>query len=121
MDELRKVLSAHADYEEISMEAYMDAWDGGQPLLDLLREQDSCRVFVNAAAATEDEFVMDVSPGSRPGVHYRIAPSDDIVASLEVLERAGFEHINPEPLQPGESPFQRVFDAIEQAGRSDER
>lgn len=119
MSDLQEVLSAHSDYEAIERETYMDVWDGGQPLLDLVREQDSCRVFVDAV--TEDAFVMDVSPCGGSGPHYRITPSDGIVDSLEALEQIGFEHFTPEPPQPGEDPLQQVFDAIEQAGRSDQR
>ncbi len=119
MSDLKDVLSDHSDFEQIGREAYMAAWNGEQPLLDLVREQDSCRVFVDAIGG--GVFVMDVESPSGPEGHYRISPSNDIVDSLEALEQIGFEHFIPEPPQPDEDPFQQVFDAIEQAGRSDQR
>lgn len=91
----------------------MAAWDGGQPLLDMVRESDNSRVFVDAVP--EGDFVMSLESCDGTAAHYRIAPSDDLVDSLEALEAAGFEHFVPEPPAPGESPFQRVFDAIEEA------
>lgn len=114
MPELLDVLSSHRDFEEIGREEYMAAWDGGQAHLDLVREADNSRVFVDVV--TEEDFVMDVESCEEPAAHYRISPSDNLVDSLAALERVGFEHFVPEPPAPGEDPFQQVFDAIEEAG-----
>lgn len=115
MSELQDVLESHPAYENIERDEYMAAWDGGQPLLDLVRERDNCRVFVDDVSDTDGDFVMDIESDG-PDAHYRISPSGDIEDSLAALEEVGFEHFTPEPPQPGEAPFQQVFAAVEEAG-----